>query len=68
VRSASEGRFVIEFIERHCRITKGERAGQLVKLLKWQKELIRDLFALVDERRRYRRAYTRSPGRTARRS
>lgn len=58
MRSASEGRFVIEFIERHCRITKGEQSGQLVKLVKWQKDLIRDLFALgPDGRRLYRRAY-----------
>ncbi|MCI0633887.1 MAG: terminase large subunit [Actinobacteria bacterium] len=57
MRSASEGRFVIEFIERHCRLTKGERAGQLVKLLKWQKDLIVELFSLEGDVRRYRRAY-----------
>jgi phage terminase large subunit-like protein len=54
---ASEGPYVCEFIERHCRITKGENAGQLVVLLPWQRDLIDDLFALVGGSRRYRRAY-----------
>jgi phage terminase large subunit-like protein len=53
----SEGSFVIQFIEAHCRITKGGLAGQLVKLTGWQKDLILDLFALEDGLRRYRRAY-----------
>jgi phage terminase large subunit-like protein len=53
----SEGSFVNEFIERSCRITKGKQAGQLVKLVQWQKDLITDLFALQDGVRRYRRAY-----------
>jgi phage terminase large subunit-like protein len=54
----SEGQFVIQFIDRHCRITKGNLAGQLVKLVGWQKDLILDLFALgPDGVRRYRRAY-----------
>lgn len=53
----SEGNFVIEFIERHCRITKGKQAGQLVKLVQWQRDLITDLFALEAGVRRYRRAY-----------
>ncbi len=54
----SEGDFVIQFIEAHCRITKGKLAGQLVKLVAWQKDLITDLFTLTpDGVRRYRRAY-----------
>jgi phage terminase large subunit-like protein len=57
----SEGSFVIEFIERSCRISKGTLAGQLVKLVQWQKDLILDLFALRDGVRRYRRAYVQMP-------
>ena len=59
--AASEGPFVIEFIERHCRITKGEAAGRLVKLVSWQRDLITDLFALSDGSRRYRRGYVQMP-------
>ena len=58
---ASEGSWVCEFIERHCRITKGSSAGQLVRLLPWQRDLIGDLFALERGRRRYRRAYIQMP-------
>jgi hypothetical protein len=54
----SEGEFVAQFIEAHCRLTKGTLAGQLVKLLDWQKDLIVELFRLeADGSRRYRRAY-----------
>jgi phage terminase large subunit-like protein len=59
--AASEGPYVVEFIERHCRITKGESAGQLMRLVGWQKDLIRDLFALEGGARRYRRAYVQMP-------
>ena len=55
---ASEGSWVCEFIERHCRITKGSSAGQLVRLLPWQRDLIGDLFALERGRRR---AYIQMP-------
>jgi phage terminase large subunit-like protein len=55
--AASEGPYVIEFIERHCRITKGKAAGQLVKLISWQRDLVTDLFALQAGVRLYRRAY-----------
>jgi phage terminase large subunit-like protein len=58
---ASEGAYVCEFIERHCRITKGAHAGELVRLLPWQRDLIRDLFAFQRGRRRYRRAYVQMP-------
>jgi phage terminase large subunit-like protein len=43
--------------ERSCRITKGKAAGQLLKLVDWQKDLINDLFALRAGVRLYRRAY-----------
>jgi phage terminase large subunit-like protein len=58
---ASEGSFVCQFIERHCRITKGPRAGKLVQLIPWQRALIRELFALEGGSRRYRRAYVQMP-------
>lgn len=62
MRSDSEGPFVIEFIEAHCRITKGMRAGELVKLIFWQKDLITHLFVFTaDGVRRYRRAYIQMP-------
>jgi phage terminase large subunit-like protein len=54
---ASEGVYVCEFIEAHCRITRGAHAGELVRLLSWERELIGDLFVLQHGRRRYRRAY-----------
>jgi phage terminase large subunit-like protein len=59
--AASEGPYVIEFIERHCRITKGEAAGRLVKLISWQRDLVTDLFALSGGSRRYRRGYVQMP-------
>lgn len=55
--TTSEGPYVVQFIESHCRITKGGQAGQLIKLIDWQKDLITDLFALQGGVRRYRRAY-----------
>jgi phage terminase large subunit-like protein len=58
----TEGPFVAEFIERHCRLTRGDRAGQLVRLLPFQVDLLRDLFELKEDgRRRYRRAYVQLP-------
>jgi phage terminase large subunit-like protein len=59
--AASEGPYVIEFIEHHCRITKGKAAGRLVELISWQKELITDLFALSAGSRRNRRGYVQMP-------
>jgi phage terminase large subunit-like protein len=59
--SSSEGVYVAEFVERHCRITKGTHAGELVRLLPWQRDLIGDLFALERGRRCYRRAYIQMP-------
>ncbi len=54
----SEGSYVCDFIEKHCRITRGDRTGDLVRLLPFQRELLTDLFELrEDGRRRYRRAY-----------
>jgi phage terminase large subunit-like protein len=52
----SQGHLVAEFIETFCRLTKGEQAGQLIKLRPWQREILDDLFQLrADGRRRYRR-------------
>jgi phage terminase large subunit-like protein len=50
---------VINFIERLCRLSKGEYAGKLIKLRPWQKKIIRELFGTVkaDGTRRFRRAY-----------
>ncbi|HVL63689.1 MAG TPA: terminase large subunit [Actinomycetota bacterium] len=60
--AASEGPFVIDFIEAHCRITAGERTGEAVHLLEFQRELIEELYALDDSgRRRYRQAYLQMP-------
>ena len=52
-------RRVINFIERLCRLSKGEHAGKLIKLRRWQKQIVRELFGTVkaDGSRRYRRAY-----------
>lgn len=55
---ASEGPFVAEFIETHCRITRGDATGQLMQLLPFQRDLLDEVFALRDDgKRRYRRAY-----------
>lgn len=56
-RRKSQGPLVAEFIESCCRIVKGDDAGQLVQLRKWQRDLLRDLFVLrPDGKRQYRRA------------
>lgn len=59
----SEAAFVIDFIESFCRVTVGERSGELVDLLPFQRELIEGLYALDDDddRRRYRQAYIQMP-------
>lgn len=55
-KRASQGHLVAEFIETFCRLTKGEQAGQLIKLRPWQREILDDLFSLrEDGRRKYRR-------------
>ncbi len=57
----TEGAFVAEFIEAHCRLTRGERAGQLVRLEPFQRELLDELLELRAGKRRYRRAYVQMP-------
>jgi phage terminase large subunit-like protein len=57
----TEGSFVAEFIEQHCRLTRGDRAGQLVRLEPFQRDLLDDLFELRARTRRYRRAYVQLP-------
>jgi phage terminase large subunit-like protein len=57
---AREADRVVRFIETLCRHAKGEWAGQLLKLERWQKErIIRPLFGWKrpDGTRRYRKAY-----------
>lgn len=48
-RLGTGGDRVVRFIQRFCRITKGRKAGQLVRLLPWQKEVVHGIF---DEPRR----------------
>ena len=45
----------IDFIEKFCRQSKGEWAGQPVKLLLFQKAFISALFGFVDEKTGYRK-------------
>lgn len=65
----TEGPFVAEFIESHCRVTRGPDAGQLLKLLPFQHELLDEVFTLrADGKRKHRRAYIQMPrknGKTA---
>lgn len=55
----SEGDLAIAFIESHCRLTRGRRKGQLVRLLPFQRWLLRGLLELDPKtrRRKHRRAY-----------
>lgn len=56
VDSPSDGPDVVEFIEACCRVTKGEGAGELLKLRDWQVAELHELFRLrPDGRRQYRR-------------
>jgi phage terminase large subunit-like protein len=53
----SDGPFVIEFIETFCRHTKGDKAGELIVLAPWQRDLFIDLMRLrADGSRQYREA------------
>lgn len=59
---ASDGPDVIDFIEGFCRGTKGDRAGQLISLDAWQKDLITDLMVLrPDGLRKHRTALIGMP-------
>lgn len=52
----SDGPDVVQFVEACCRITKGDGAGDLLKLRDWQVELLDELFRLrPDGLRQYRR-------------
>ena len=58
----SEGPRVRRFIESFCRLSKGEWAGQLVRLRPWQRKMVDDLFQLgPDGLRRHRIAYIGLP-------
>ena len=57
-----EGEVVAEFIESFCRLTKGDQAGQLLRLRDWQKEILSELFKhREDGRRQYRRGLLLMP-------
>jgi phage terminase large subunit-like protein len=55
--------FAVDFIEGFCTLTKGRTAGRKVKLLDWQRDLIRRLFGWKrrDGTRRFRSAYVEIP-------
>ena len=53
---STDGGIVAEFIETFCRLSKGDEAGQLIKLRPWQRKILDELFAVrPDGRRKYRR-------------
>ena len=61
-RLRTEGAFVAEFIEAHCRITQGERQGEFVTLLPFQREILDALYELgADARRKHRQALIMLP-------
>lgn len=61
-RRRTDGGVVGEFIEAVLTITRGPRAGEPIRLLPWQKRLLRDLFEVrPDGRRRYRQALVGLP-------
>lgn len=57
------GEKVCEFIETFCRQSKGKWAGELIKLLDWQRDFLMRLFGWkrADGRRRFRTAYLEVP-------
>jgi phage terminase large subunit-like protein len=59
----SDGYRVIRFIEKFCRLTKGKRAGELISLFDFQRELITGLYAVdpVTGRRLYPRGLIGMP-------
>lgn len=55
-RPATDGKSVRGFIEELCRNTKGQGAGEYLRLRDWQKDLLDDLFVLrPDGLRRHRK-------------
>ena len=58
------GNKVIKFIENFCRHTKGDLAGQNLKLLKWQKDIIMEGFGKINREtklRQYQTIYVEVP-------
>jgi phage terminase large subunit-like protein len=55
VERKSEGNLVAEFIETFCRLSKGDGAGNLIKLRPWQREILDELFELKEDGRRRKR-------------
>ena len=59
---APEGEIVATFIESFCRLSKGDAAGQLIKLRPWQREILYELFShRPDGKRKYRRGLLLMP-------
>lgn len=57
-----EGEVVAEFIESFCRLSKGDGAGELIRLRPWQREILNEIFAhREDGRRKYRRGLLLMP-------
>lgn len=56
---AEAGEWVVNWIERLCRHSKGEWAGKLITLEDWQKQILRIVFSWMrpDGTRRFRTAY-----------
>src|SRR5262245_5220694 len=55
----ADGKRACDFIEKFCRQSKGRWAGQPLKLLDWQRDLIMRLFGWrqADGKRRFRTVY-----------
>ena len=52
----TDGKYVVDFIQTLCRNTKGQGAGEQLRLRDWQKQLLAELFELrKDGLRRYRK-------------
>lgn len=59
---ATAGGRVTRFVESFCRGTEGEYAGEPIRLRRWQRDILNDLFELrSDGRRRYRQALIGMP-------
>jgi phage terminase large subunit-like protein len=55
----SRGRFVVEWIERYCRLYEGEWAGQQMKLSDWQLDCTLRLFGWVRHSKKWNRLVRR---------
>lgn len=60
---AERGQIVVDFIEGHCRHSKGEFAGEPFTLLDWERDATMQLYGWVapDGNRRFRLAYIEVP-------